>query len=383
MKSDPTLLAEIRQYGAFDTSACYQCGSCTITCNFADESASFPRMPIRYALLGLREPVLASLDPWLCYYCGDCSTTCPREAEPAEAMMTLRRYLATQYDWTGLASAIFRSRVWGIGAHVAVGALVLLLALLYHLYVVRLTVSELVSLPLGMGHMFDTITIFTRSVFVVALLLLLSNAGRMYWLTMHRTPAVRVPLSLYLVELKTFVVHALTQRRFRECLDRGRWIKHMALAAGCIVMFVLVVFFLKWFQTDNLYPIYHPQRWIGYLAAGALIYVSGDMLLGRARKRDEAQRFSAHTDWILPILLLLTAVTGVAVHAFRYLEFSLVAHFTYAVHLAVVVPLLVVEMPFGKWSHVIYRPFAVYLHAVKQKALERRPAEAPVAASVG
>jgi quinone-modifying oxidoreductase subunit QmoC len=56
IKSDPTLLAEVRQYGKFDTNACLQCGSCTVECDLSDNSASFPRKPIRYVLLGLRKP---------------------------------------------------------------------------------------------------------------------------------------------------------------------------------------------------------------------------------------------------------------------------------------------------------------------------------------
>ena len=106
VKSDPALVSEIRKYGKFDTNACFQCGSCTITCDLTTNSASFPRKLVRYALLGLKKPLLSSLEPWLCYYCGDCSVTCPRQTEPGEAMMTLRRYLTAQYDWTGLSSKL-------------------------------------------------------------------------------------------------------------------------------------------------------------------------------------------------------------------------------------------------------------------------------------
>jgi len=63
---DPTLLADIRRYGKFDPTGCYQCGSCTLTCDLVDDSATFPRRSIRYALLGLRQPLVESLDPWVC-----------------------------------------------------------------------------------------------------------------------------------------------------------------------------------------------------------------------------------------------------------------------------------------------------------------------------
>jgi heterodisulfide reductase subunit C/quinone-modifying oxidoreductase subunit QmoC len=68
-------------------------------------------------------------------------------------------------------------------------------------------------------------------------------------------------------------------------------------------------------------------------------------------------------------LLLLTALSGIAVHIFRYLDFPLTTHFTYAVHLAIAVPMLIVELPFGKLSHVMYRPLAIYFEAVRERAV--------------
>jgi hypothetical protein len=316
----------------------------------------------------LREPLLSGLGPWLCYYCGDCSTNCPRETEPAEAMMTVRRYLTTQYDWTGLASKIHRSRAWAIGAHVAVGAVVVLLVVLYHLHVVGLEFRDLTSSSMGLEHMFDTITMFTRSVFLIALFFLISSAFRMYRFTVRGRNAAGVPLHLYVTEARTLLAHALGQLRFRDCSEHQAWIRHLLLVFGCSVMSLVPFFFLDWFQTDEIFPLYHPQRWLGYAAAGALIYATGDILIGRVRKRRQAHRFSNAADLILPVSLLLTAVTGIAVHILRFAELSLAAHYAYALHLAVVVPLVIVEIPFGKASHMIYRPLAIYLHRVGERA---------------
>jgi hypothetical protein len=30
--------------------------------------------------------------------------------------------------------------------------------------------------------------------------------------------------------------------------------------------------------------------------------------------------------------------------------------------------MLVLEVPFGKWSHLAYRPFAIYFEMIKEKA---------------
>jgi hypothetical protein len=38
------------------------------------------------------------------------------------------------------------------------------------------------------------------------------------------------------------------------------------------------------------------------------------------------------------------------------------------VHLMIAVPMLVVEVPFSKWSHLLYRPLALYLLAVHNYA---------------
>jgi ferredoxin len=384
IKSDPTLLADVRAHGKFDTNACFQCGSCTVICSLTNNSASFPRRIFRYTLFGLRKLLLSSLEPWLCYYCGDCSTTCPRQTEPGEAMMTLRRYLTAQYDWTGISSRIYRSKAWEIGSLLLVGALVLLLVVLYHVYVVGLQLSEFAidPEPMGLEHMFDTITIFTLSVFFIPFFFLITNAFRMYWYAMHRDSKVKIPFLLYFTEARTLILHAVTQIRYRECTDKGRWIKHLFLVSGCVLMFFLLIFFLKWFQTDNIYPVYHPQRWLGYFATGAIIFATGEILLGRIKKREQIHKFSHQTDLTLPILLFLTAVSGIAVHIFRYLEFSLITHYTYAIHLAIAVPMLVIEIPFGKWSHMIYRPLAMYFQTVKEKALQKQLTQEPVLANV-
>ena len=370
--ADPGLLQEVRKYGRFDVSGCFNCGSCTVVCNLSNGFASFPRRPIQHTLLGLQGSLLKSLEPWLCHDCGDCSITCPRQAEPRESMMTLRRYIASQYDPTGLTSKIYVSKTWEIVCLSSVGLLVLFLVFLYHTYVVDLPLSDFVSTSMGLEHMFDTIDLFTRAVFLIPMFFLILNAFRMYRFTMHTADRVTIPLRLYLIEAKTLVVHMLSHKNIRKCLvaiHKGRWTKHWLLGLACTLMFVILFFFLEWFQTDSIHPIYHPQRWLGYFATAVLIIVPLDILIGRLKKREVIHKFSELSDLTLPILLLLTAVSGIAVHIFRYLEFSLTSHYAYAIHLAISVPMLVIEVPFGKWSHMLYRPLAIYFQAVQERAL--------------
>ena len=366
----PSLSGEVRKFGKFGE-VCYSCGTCTLGCDLSTDAAPFPRRPVQFAVLGLKEPLLESLEPWLCQDCGDCSTKCPQKAEPKESMATLRRYLASQYDWTGLSARIYTSKGWAIGAPVFSGFLVVLLVAVYHLLYAGMPISELVTTTMGLEHMFGKITWFTLAVIFLPLAVLLSNAARMHRFTMGRGQAAGIPLSVYLSEAGSALRYAVTQDRRVNCKGRPyeqRRIKHWVLIAGMALMFVLIAFFLRFFQTDAIYPLYHPQRWLGYIATAFLVFGAVDILAGRIKKREKIHEHSEPSDYSLPVLILLTAVSGIAVHVLRYSGLGLAAHYAYLIHLSVAVPLMVVEVPFGKLSHMMYRPLAVFLQEVKDRA---------------
>ena len=54
----------------------------------------------------------------------------------------------------------------------------------------------------------------------------------------------------------------------------------------------------------------------------------------------------------------------------------------YVIHLMGVVPMLVLEVPFGKWAHLAYRPLAIYFARVQVHAVEAEAAKAQQAAEV-
>jgi ferredoxin len=380
---DPKLLSEVRRYGVFDATGCINCGTCTLSCDLADDNVSFPRRSMRQVLMGQRQIVNESLDPWICHDCGDCSTVCPRQTDPRGSMMTLRRYLASVYDWTGIASIINSSKAWHIGSLVFSAAIVLALIIFYHLYYAEMTLSEFASNPMGLEHMFPMMTYFTLVVVLFPFFILLTNAFRMYWITVHRKENIHSPLTQWFIEVKIFMLHFFIYKKMSECsTEKMRWPKHLLLGAGTIVMLVVIVFALKWFQTDNIYPLYHPQRWVGYLAAAFLIYGTGDILISRILAKREIHKTSEFRDWIFPILLMATAVSGIIVHIFRYAGLELATHYAYAVHMVIVVPLLVIEMPFGKWTHMIYRPLAIYFQELKQKTIEQTEPQEEVSSYV-
>jgi len=380
IRLDPDLLPELKQYGDGEMEICFNCGNCTAICPFTSSEYPFPRNMIRLIQIGGADKLKQSIDPWLCYYCGDCSETCPKGAEPGEVMMSLRRWLTAQYDFTGLARKFYTSKVWEIGAMTLLGVLVAVGMLLFCGPMTTNQVELNTFAPVEIVHIADWIMAGIL-VFFISI-----NVFRMWKFIMVEGMDRKVPFQLYITEAWQIVLHLFTQKRWAQCEEdkektNWNWISHLLLVSGYVLMLVIIIFFLKWFQTDEIYPIWHPQRWLGYYATIVLVYGAARALIGRFKKDVQMHRFSHASDWIFPILLLVVTLTGIAIHTFRYIGMPLATYYTYVVHMAFVAPMLILEVPFGKWAHLYYRPLAIYFEQVRAKAkampvVELEPASA-------
>jgi ferredoxin len=372
VQPDVQLIARVMASGGADLKKCMQCSTCTCICSLSTQEDGFPRKQILHAQWGLKDQLLSDVGPWLCHYCGDCSRACPRQANPGEAMMALRRYLTAQYDWTGVARLMYRSEAWNIGALLLIAALVVGLFTLPHGFGFGLlsrsgpqalsTVMLDKFAPVEMVHVGDTILASLLG------LLLLGNAARMF---AAATREGKIPLSIYLRNLPGLIVQGVTQKRWKECDSADtvkNWARHLFLVTGYATIFILVVVFLPWFQVQD--HSFHWSSLLGYYSSAALLGATAWMLSDRLGRRGEMHRFSQFSDWLFPGLLFLAALTGLVLNVFRLLDLPMPTYVMYTVHLAVVVPMLAVEVPFGKWAHLLYRPLAIYIAAVKRSALE-------------
>ena len=360
----PDLIDEIKELGAFDVSACYSCGSCTALCPLSEENHEFPRKLIRYAMIGDERKILTSTEPWLCYYCGECTRSCPRGADPAGFMMATRRYLTTRYDFSGISKRFYKSTRFEIGAGVLLFAITVLLTYLFHGPIVTSYVDLDAFAPVHLIELADIVVI------VVLSTLLIINLARMFNYTVLWPKKGNIPLSSYLKEMiRVIPLHLLTQKRILKC-KRGRldWAMHMLIVYGYVSLFILGVFLIDLWQTNTLYPIYNPIRLGSYVAAAALMIGSGYAIYGRIKKNSTMREYSHATDWYFLTLLYLVAITGVLVSVFKYTDMPLLTYVTYMVHFGFIVPLLVLEVPFAKWSHLVYRPFAIYFTRLKDVA---------------
>lgn len=372
VEPDTELIRDVMQAGGGDLKKCFQCATCAATCSLSPAEGTFPRRQMLLAQWGLKDELLADPSPWLCFYCGECSKKCPRQANPGETMMALRRYLTMQYDWTGLSRLMYRSAFWEISILALVAVIVVLLFTVPQSFGFGLlsnsgpqALSNVMLdrfVPKELVHLGDTI--------LAALLgfLLLVNGARMF---ANLTRNHRLPTRLYLAHLGEMIVHGVTQLRWRSCGDneaRRNWVRHLFLVSGYATIFTLVVVFLPWFQVQD--DSFHWTSILGYYSTAVLLATTGWMLLDRLNKRTEMHRFSHLSDWLFPILLFLTAASGMLLNVFRLLNLPMPTYVTYTVHMAIAVPMLVVEVPFGKWSHLLYRPLGIFIAAVEKDAKE-------------
>ena len=342
---NPEFGKKLRKYGAFDFNACYNCGNCTAICSLSTEEDSFPREMLRFSVLGLEDEIKSSLKPWLCYYCGECTTHCPQDANPGELMMSLRRWLTSEYDWTKLSGLLYRSLPLTIIAFIitAVG-------------VITFSAFEDFNLKtiMHLGHNFELVAIA-----LVLVLILLPNIIRMWWFVILK-PKIKTPFSKYHTGILELILHMFVQKRTLDCDDnKFRWFEHFILVIGYLgLLFTTVV--LDWFSSNNLFIIV-----FGYVLSITVFIVTIDFVSERLRKKKEISKFSQPSDWFFVIWLFLMGMTAFSVRLFIDIELIEKNVWLYLFHLIILVQWALIIVPFGKWPHFLYRSFAMYFAKIK------------------
>jgi len=374
VRVDPNLMKELEAFGLKDAQKCMHCGNCTAVCPLSEQGNTFPRKLIKYAQMGLKDKILQSPEPWLCYYCGECSDTCPRGADPGEAMMTMRRYLTSKYDWTGFSRKFYTSDAFEIISVIVVAVLVGLALWIFHADNPNMEHAHINSVwPAPAIELADLIMATILSI------LLLSNTYRCFSFIMGNLK-FKIPLKIYILKAWELVSHFLTQKRFGDCTDKMQWLIHLFIMTGYASSFLLVTVFLaggphiigiSWeylmFQRDVIYPFLHPIRLLGYYATFALLYGTTYAIIGRIKKEKAVYKNTHISDWTFLILLNLIALTGIMIHFARLLDWPMTTYVLYVLHIMCDVPVLVLMVPFAKWSHLAYRPVVIFLVKVKEE----------------
>jgi ferredoxin len=346
---DPKFGEALKEFGAENINACYNCGTCTAVCSLSTPEDSFPREIVRLSVLGLEDDLKSSLKPWLCYYCGECTTHCPQTANPGELMMSIRRWLTSVYDWTGLSGLLYKSLPLTIASFIIVALAVIGYGQYVHFNPERIIHS---------GHYFEMIAIAT--VFAV---IILPNIMRMWWFVILK-PKIKVSFSSYMKSTWELIVHMFTQKRSLDCdNNRFRWFEHLILVAGYLTLLFTTVF-LDWFSTENIVIII-----LGYLVSMVIFVVTFDFMISRVKKNREINKFSQPSDWFFVIWLFLMGFTAFIVRSFIDLHMLDTYMWIYLVHLIILAQWAIIIVPFGKWTHFVYRSFAMYFAKLKEVSL--------------
>ena len=345
---------KLEKYGALDFNACYNCGTCTAICSLSNEEDSFPREMVRYSILGLNNEIRHSLKPWLCYYCGECTTHCPMEAKPGELMMSLRRYLISVYDWTGISGLLYRN----LFVHII--SFLMVIAGIAGLFVSGIFSNEE---WLHYGHYFEMFAVIG-----VFGLILLPNIVRMWYYTVWTNSEKKLSVKNYLQSLSELVVHMFVQKNTLTCEDSREnkiwWLEHLLLVISYLSLLVTTVF-LNWFTTRYTIVII-----MGYLFSILIFIITTDFIIRRLRRRTEKSTFSHPSDWLFVIWMSLLGISTFAVRLLIDLNILETNFLIYLVHLVILVQWALILVPFGKWTHFLYRSFAMYFEKIRLSSIK-------------
>jgi len=368
IRANPRLVEELELYGAEDVSKCYHCGNCSAVCPFSREPFLFPRKSMRYLQMGLEKKLQGTLEPWLCYYCGECSEQCPRDAEPGETMMSMRRWLTSRYDFTGISGLFYRSWKAELAAILLVafltGAGLLLFGFNWGGGDLSVYAGEGAFLTTAKIHYFDWI--------LGAVLggLLGINCARMWWFSIGSDKKLKIPLVSYVKHAFLLPLHFFTQKRYAECEKKRPWVIHLVLMLSYTTMLVLIMFFLHSMHTEKTVWTAHA---FGYLATAGLLGTAIYAIHGRIRKTETHYKHSHETDWIFLVLLVFVASTGILQNVlYRFFGLDTAANVVYVIHMMGVVPMLGLEVPFSKWAHLAYRPLGMYFSELQAEAIREK-----------
>jgi ferredoxin len=376
---DPLFIENLQSYGAFDITACFNCGNCSAVCPLSSNNDSFPRKMIRYSQIGAKDRLLSCKELWLCYYCGECSDTCPRQAEPGEFMASARRYAIATLDPTGLSRLLYRSKSF-------TAAFITILSAFFTL--VFLTMND--SMPLDSLDLFRFIpfeVIHDVGLAVIALALLSGIIGIIRMRT--RLSAVLSPnratgengknqkdvIKRFIFALKQVFSEIITEKRYRDCQEnesqvpwyRNRWFIHwsimwgfLGLAAATGLDYIWMIFGDKIPGQPD--PLWWPNRILGNISGLLLVYGCALALFSRVLKDENYSSHSLLSDWLFLWLLFITGLTGFIVEITIYIpEATIWGYLVFLIHVVLGME-IVFLLPFTKFAHAMYRPLALLIY---------------------
>ena len=391
---DTRLIKDIKKFGAFDISACYNCGNCTAVCPLSKDGESFPRKMIRYSQVGMKDKLLGSTELWLCYYCGECSDTCPREAEPGELMAAARRYAIASYEPIGLARALFTNNVfaWIFSAVISV-----IFALFFaSTGTIPSHIKDVAGKELSLYNpfapnqfSFEVIHWTGMALFAVIGVIAITTLVNMIKhlkSSGHFNPNDNRSDKAVGNSIKSTGVELLTLKRYQDCDSeqaptnrevwfKQRWFIHWAIMWGFVGLMAATVIdmIIGWVINDvlvgsvwiwNMYRLLIGgiPRVLGIVSGILMLYGTITALLNRSKSSTKYYKNTKLADASLLWQLFFIGLTGFLVLITVYLPPTTAkfGYIVFLVHVSMSMTLLLMA-PFSKLIHAMYRPVALWI----------------------
>jgi quinone-modifying oxidoreductase subunit QmoC len=358
---------------AGDFTACYQCGTCSVTCPISTDDDPFPRKEMVWTQWGLKDRLMYDPAVWLCHQCQLCSTYCPREAKPANVMAALREYSVAFHAFPAfLGRWLNDPRYLPVLFGIPVVLLLLALAM----------AGTLTDLPEG-DILFRAFIpfLYVEVVFVVAVgfavIAGIVGAAR-FWRGAVRAMGSADGGGVSGIGAAWDVVRDIfLHREFRQCDnervgDRPTYKSHVPHShiavffgfGGLLITTTGLFIGIYWFDFFPPMAQTHPLKILGNVSGIAVIAACLVFMVRRAVDQEKAGK-TTYNDWLFVTVLLLVATTGFLSEITRIADLPGVAYPTYFIHLTLVFFLLVYS-PFSKFAHVYYRPAAMLIQRYRE-----------------
>jgi quinone-modifying oxidoreductase subunit QmoC len=370
---DISFIRTIRESGQDSFKKCFQCGTCSATCDISPQRAPFPRKEMLWASWGQKNRLLHDPDIWLCHQCHDCSTKCPRGARPGDLLAAVRQETIIHYAEPGFLGR-WVNQPQAIPLLLGFPALLLGLLLL-----LKNPLEKFFGLagPAGEKIVFANSNLLPHwllnsffLLFTVMAVVVLVRGVRRFWrglIEFHGPAGAKPPAAVLLRCLLAVLKKSLTHDEFSRCTSAyPRFLSHFCLvfgfiALGLVSFWVVTARYNPLIPGDFVYPlnVFNPLKIMANLGGLALLY--GCLRLIRERlltTKQPADSVSMYADWALLVTLLAVGATGFISEILHYARIVPLRHIVYFSHLVFVFALLI-YLPYSKFAHFIYRTTAM------------------------
>jgi len=371
VKPDLEFTERLVQNGGTDLRKCYQCATCSVTCELSTDSSPFPRKEMIWAQWGLKDRLLADPDVWLCHNCNDCSERCPRGAKPGDVLAAMRRMMVYKYSLPGFMSDWVNKPAF-LPLMVLIPAIFLALAL-----VVRDPVASFFGFSAHHGEGMEYANLYPHWLLIIfftfflTLSVVLATLGLFrFWGAMSQADAKagrKLSGKSVIQSIWLAIMDILTHKKFGKCTSSAsRRSAHLGAFYGFWALFfvsgwaVIVLYILNPILSDPLpypFPFLDPAKIVANI--GAIALVVGCLLAIKDRMgTDTSAGKSTDFDWMFLGTLLTVGVTGIIVEAMRFAQLQTPGYIIYFVHL-IFAFMLITYLPYSKLAHLFYRTTAM------------------------